>query len=366
MKITEVESFRVEIPISEEQRQTRCYNTTGVTRIRTDTGLTGYGFSEVDAETVRPLLLGQDPVAIERHLEAGLDQWCGAEHALWDIVGKAAGLPLYRLLGAYRDDIPLYLTCVWPGAADQTDVTPAQQAEHVLRYAEHGYRAVKIRAWRPDPMEDVETVRLIRERVGGPDRMEVMLDRTGDGPGSSWDYDTALKVARGLEKVDATWLEEPFTRGDIELHARLRAETQIAITGGEHQPPEVYPGYLRGDAFDIVQPHCVNPLSTLKKIAGMVEMFGSECIFHGSHGMNLVGSLQLAATIRTCRMHELVFTTPPALPEDAWAPLNVLVKNKILYTVKAGRVQIPCAPGLGIEVDEQAVDRYRVEKKEKA
>ena len=362
MKITEVESFDVEVPLAEDQSGKGYYNATGLTRIRTDDGITGYGFSDkpIDADAASQLLAGGDPFAIERHLEAGLDQWYGAENALWDIVGKSAGLPLHRLLGAYRDKILLYLTCVWPGAADQTDVTPRQQAEDVRRYAERGYRAVKIRSWRPDPLEDVEAVRQIRQLVGGRERMEVMIDRTGQGPGQSWDYDTALRVARALEEVDATWLEEPFTRGDIELHARLRAETDIPITGGEHQPPEVYPPYLRGEAFDIVQPHCAGVLSTLKKIAGMIEQFGAQCIFHGSHGMNLIGSLQLSATIRTCRTQEHVFTTPPLLPEECWAPLNALVKSDALFEIEEGYVRIPQAPGLGVEVDEEAVERYRI------
>ena len=362
MKITEVESFRVEVSLTREQQERKgYYNSTGITRIRTDAGTTGYGFEACDADAVSQVLVGQDPFAIERHIEAGLDQWYGAENALWDIVGKAAGLPLHKLWGAYRDRILLYLTCVWPGAADQTDVTPRQQAEDVRRYAECGYRAVKIRVWRPDPLEDVETIRLIRELVGGRERMEVMVDRTGENPGEVWDYDTALKVARALEEVDCTWLEEPFVRGDVELHARLRKEADIAITGGEHQPFSVYPGYVGGGAFDIVQPHCANVFSHLKTVAGMAEAFGMECLFHGSHGMNLIGSLQVGATIRSCRMQELVYTTPPMFPEDAWSPLNALVKGEKLYTVEDGYVQIPQAPGLGVEIDEMAIERYRVE-----
>ena len=236
MKVTSVESFRVEVPISEEERQRRYYNSSAITRVRTDEGIIGYGFEPVDVDAVSQLLVGKDPFQIEQHLEAGLNKWFGAENALWDIVGKAAGLPLHKLMGAYRDEIPLYLTCVWPGAADQTDVTPEQQAEDVLRYSEQGWKAVKIRIFRPDLMDDVEAIRLIRERVGGRDKIEVMVDRTAEYSGSTWDYDTALHAARALEEVDATWLEEPFTRGDIHLHARLRAETDIAITGGEHQP----------------------------------------------------------------------------------------------------------------------------------
>ena len=92
MKITSVESFRVEVPISEEERQRRYYNSSAITRIRTDEGITGYSFEAVDVDIVSQLLVGADPFQIEQYLEAGLNQWFGAENALWDIVGKAAGL----------------------------------------------------------------------------------------------------------------------------------------------------------------------------------------------------------------------------------------------------------------------------------
>jgi len=362
MKITAVESFRVEVPLTSEQSLKKgYYNKTGITRIHTDANITGYGFHTCDADAVGQVLIGQNPFAIERHLEAGLTEWYGAENALWDIVGKATEQPLCNLWGKCRNRLLLYLTCVWPGAADQTDVTPRQQAKDVLRYAEQGYRAVKIRIWRPDPLEDVETVRQIRDLVGGRDKMEVMLDRTGENPAETWDYDTAVKVARALEEVDATWLEEPFTRGDIELSSRLRKEVDIPITGGEHQPFSVYPGYVRGESFDILQPHCANVFRHLKTVADMAEAFGSKCIFHGSHGMNLIGSLQIGATIRTCDRQELVYTTPPMMPEEAWFPLNALVKNRKLYTVENGDILIPQSPGLGVEIDEEAIDRYRID-----
>jgi L-alanine-DL-glutamate epimerase-like enolase superfamily enzyme len=362
MKITAVESFNVEVPLSDEQQGVEgLYNRSGITRIRTDSGITGYGFSCVDADAVGALLLGTEPFSLGSHLEAGLAAHYGAENALWDIVGKAAGLPLHHLWGSHRERLLLYLTCVWPGAADQSDVTPQQQAEAIQRYAEAGYRAIKIRIWRPDPMADVETVRLVREMVGGRDKMEIMLDRTAEFAPQTWDYATALRVARALEDVDATWLEEPFARGDVEQSAQLRAETEIDITGGEHQPYSVYPGYVGGGAFDVVQPHCANVLRHLKSVADMAEAFGSRCIFHGSHGMSLIASLQVGATIASCDRQELVFTSPPMMPEDAWAPLNALVKSERLYTVRDGYIDVPNAPGLGVEVDEAAIDRYRVD-----
>ena len=100
MKITGVESFRVEVPLTEQQQGIAgYYNSTGITRVLTDGGITGYGFTACDAEEVAGILVGGDPFAVERHLEAGLDRWFGAENALWDIIGKSAGLPLCKLWG---------------------------------------------------------------------------------------------------------------------------------------------------------------------------------------------------------------------------------------------------------------------------
>jgi len=364
MKITDIESFSVSVPSSDEDRNARKYTSTGIVKIKTDDGITGYGFQGVDANAienkVKPMLVGNEPFAIERYMEAGLWQWPGVEHALWDIMGKTAGVPTYKLLGGYRDEVKVYLTCVWPGEADQSHITPQQQADDVLRYAQHGFKAVKIRSWRPDPMEDVEAVRAIRQTVGGRDKMEVMIDRTAQYSGSTWDYDTALKVARALEEVDATWLEEPFTRGDSELSAQLRAEVDILITGGEGaQEMDKFREYMEKCSFDIVQPNCTKPISTLKKIGTLAEAFGVSCIFHGGHGMTLVASLQALGGIRSSRLQEFVFTTPPWLPQETWAPLNVLVKTEELFTIQNGYLQIPQEPGLGLDLDEAAIEEYR-------
>ena len=361
MKIVSVESFRIEIPISEEQEHLRYYNTTGVTRIRTDEGITGYGWSEVDGDAASALLLGKDPIQVERLVADGLGHnFYGAENALWDIVGKSVGQPLHRLWGGCRDKMKLYLTTVWPVDVHQTQVTPEQQAEDIAHLVSLGYKAFKFRVWRPDPMDDVETVRQARSRLGGPDVVELMLDRTGDAPGEDWDDATGLRVADALYEAGAQWLEEPFVRGDIERHAKLRAATRIPITGGELQPLDVYDDYLQGQSFDIIQPHCANVLLHLKKIAGAAELFGVDCIFHGSHGMDLIGSLQVGATIPSCRLQEVVYTTPPTPPTDAWSPLNALVNTESILTIEEGYVAIPDAPGLGIDVDHEAINRYRV------
>ena len=109
-----------------------------------------------------------------------------------------------------------------------------------------------------------------------------------------------------------------------------------------------------------MQPHLQNLLSDLRKIGAAAELANVDCIFHGHHGMDLIGSLQVGATIRSCTMQEIVFTTPGILPEEAWSPLAVLVKTPQLLEVEGGVVKIPTAPGLGIEVDDEAVERFRV------
>ena len=209
--------------------------------------------------------------------------------------------------------MPLYLTTVWPYDVAQEEVTPEQQVEDLAELHERGgYKAFKIRIWRKDTSEDVRTVKLFKERLP---HCEIMLDRTGDGCGRDWTHEEALEVAKALKDAGATWLEECFRRDfsvegvTSECVARNAALTQMSpltITGGEHQPITVYHDYLAANAFDIVQPHCANMLSDLRKIAGAAELAGMGCIFHGHHGMDLIGSLQVEATIPSARMKEIV------------------------------------------------------------
>ena len=109
------------------------------------------------------------------------------------------------------------------------------QAEMALREKNAGFKGMKIRAWRPNPLDDAEACRVIRQAVG-PD-FAIMFDRTAAAPQcvgqKVWDYETGLRVARALEKHGANWLEEPFARDDYESHARLARSVDIRITGGE-------------------------------------------------------------------------------------------------------------------------------------
>lgn len=367
MKITNIESFSVRVPIPSEEAAKGKIHHFGMVRISTDEGIRGYGFWSIDAGTlervIKPALVGQDPFAIERHIEAGLIQWPMVEHALWDVIGKATGQPVYKLLGGYKDKVKVYLTCVWPGKADQSDQPYERQAEHAAYFQQHGFKAIKIRAWRPNPLDDVEAVQAIRGRVGGKDKLEIMIDRTAHHPGWVWNYDTAYQMANKLHEQEVTWLEEPLDRKDLDGLTKLTASTKIPITGGEaERGTKIFREFLVRKCFDIVQPDAIGAggIFTIRKISAIAESFGIPCILHGSHSLGLAAPLQIIGALPNCPWMEIALVTPPLLPWEQWEPVNAILKNPPLYEIEDGYIQIPQKPGLGVELDEDALEVYRV------
>jgi D-galactarolactone cycloisomerase len=367
VKITGIDSFTIHIPVSKEEAADGKITSYQVARVDTDGGVRGYSFAgpppNLLESRIRPTLVGKDLFAIERHLKNGLVEWGGLEHALWDAIGKLAGQPVYRLLGGAKQSVKVYLTCVWPGNSDQSQVSYDQQADMAVRIQKAGFKGMKIRAWRPKPLDDAEACRVIRAAVG-PD-FAIMFDRTAHLPQSvgqkTWDYQTALKVARAMEKHQATWLEEPFDRDDFLSPARLARDVDIPITGGE--------GYVGLDAFreclmnatyDILQPEGsgAGGIFICRKVAAMAEAFHVPCILHGTMGLRLAGWVQASAAIGA-EWQELALITPPLLPEEQWNPGFKVLKGGKFFEFKDGEIVLPDLPGIGLDVDEEAVDRYR-------
>jgi D-galactarolactone cycloisomerase len=331
------------------------HKTSALVKVGTDSGIEGKAFSRPDPqafiEDARQTLIGKDPHAIEDHIQHGLLKWAAIEHALWDIIGKEAGLPIHKLLGGSRERMPVYLTCVWPGGNDQSHVPPTVVAEQAVAYMEKGFKAMKIRCWRPDPMDDVAVVRAVKEAVG--DRMEIMVDRTAAGPGWIWDFGTAYRVARGMEEAGASWLEEPFQGGEVHESARLNSVVDIPITGGEGDYKlSMFREYLKYGSFEIVQPDAFNGggILNIKKIGALAEAFGKRCILHGSNGFGLAAGLQISAAMPNCDRMEICVVTPPSTPQEHWEPANQIIANPPLFTINDGYIDIPQSPGLGFEL----------------
>ena len=212
-------------------------------RIDTDAGIYGvaghefFGAEEQCVRRVADYLVGEDPLRIEQHAGTlrylwpyfGTAVWF-VELALWDIVGKVAGLPVYRLLGSAHDTLPLY-------ASTGQNRTPAQRADDARRLRDEGFRAIKLRVHNETLAEDLAQVAAVRRAVG--DDMAIMVDANQTDvddaplPGPHWTYHRALSTARALAEHRVTWLEEPLPRHAYAELRRLHDASPIPIAGGE-------------------------------------------------------------------------------------------------------------------------------------
>ncbi len=367
VRITDVDLYSINIPVSAAEAEAGVMHSYPVAEVRTDAGITGYSFAGHPRSVlpqVKELLVGKDLFAIEQHVHDGLYRWGGVEHALWDAIGKIAKQPAYKLLGGNQSSVKAYLTCVWKGNPDQSQVPYKDQAAMAVRIKKAGFKGMKIRAWRPYPLDDAEACAVVMGEVGREFRL--MFDRTAHAPEvvgqKIWPYEIGLKVARALEKNGAYWLEEPFARDDYESPARLAREVDLLITGGEgFVGLEAFRQCLLHQTYDILQPEGRGSggMWTVRKVATLAESFHVPVIQHGTMGLMLAGWLNSSLAIGA-PWQELALITPPLLPEEQWAPGLKVLKTKEVFTIKDGEIQAPEYPGLGLDIDEEALGRYRV------
>lgn len=367
VKITGVEIYDIRLPVTADEAAAGLMHAFNVVEVATDAGTTGYSFAgpgTAQLAAVRRLLVGQDLFAIERHLDNGLARWGGVEHAMWDAIGRLARQPVYRLLGGGATRVKAYVTCVWPGKEDQQHVTYREQAEQAVRLQKAGYKGMKIRAWRPNPLDDADACAEIRAATG-PD-FAIMFDRTAHVPQivgqKVWSYDTGLKVARALEKAGAYWLEEPFARDDFESPARLAAAVDMPITGGEgYVGTADFQQCLLHRTYDILQPEGRGSggIFTCRKVAFMADAYHHPCILHGTMALMLAGWLQATWAIGS-EWQEVALVTPPMLPQQQWAPGLKVLRTKEMYRIENGDILAPELPGIGLDVIPEALREYRV------
>ncbi len=207
-------------------------------RIHTDDGITGLGpYGGEPDGFARRALVGSDPFRIERffceamsgrEMTFGRGSYGGLDVALWDIVGKATGRPIHRLLGSYRDRMMAY-------AATGGLLEPERHVDQLLELKGMGFRAAKLRLHRQDPREDVRVVQLVRDAVG-PD-FTIVVDANQNHKSTEynhWSRETALRMARQLQDLGVYFLEEPLPRADLDGLAQLSLKVEIPIAGGEH------------------------------------------------------------------------------------------------------------------------------------
>jgi L-alanine-DL-glutamate epimerase-like enolase superfamily enzyme len=337
-------------------------------RVHTDEGLTGIGeCSPMNAPVIAahiqhslaPLAVGEDPTRIEWLLEkllgatykiAGQTQamaMSGIELACWDIAGKAAGVPVWKLLGGlYRDRAPVYASSM------RRHTSPAEEAADLARIVEaHGFRAVKVKiGQRMGKDEDAAPGRseaLVREcrRVLGDD-VAIMVDANG-----AFSAPRAIELGRRLEQYGVFHFEEPCPYTDDDSTAKVAAALDLPVAGGEQEWDLLrFKTLLSRNVVDTIQPEVikVGGLLTAKKIGILAEAFGAPVTQHNTQPtIGAVAMLQFAAVCPAAR-------TPQELSLDSVTgrhPLCGLLQEPDL-SVRDGCLRVPEGPGLGIVLDE--------------
>ena len=307
------------------------------------------------------MLIGRQATDIEGLIQLiqntswfGRGRFWFVEMALWDIIGKKAGLPVYKLLGGFHDRIKGY-------ASWATAKSPDEAAQATRTYREIGYRAIKMRVHSDTVREDVAQVAAVRE--AGGDDMEIMVDanygRAVTVPGGLkvWDLARAVATAREFEGLGVTWLEEPLHQSDLRGLSELRAKTTVRIAGGEYNENlRDFAGLL--DCFDIFQPDAVRAGGVLatRKIGALAEAFGKFCVLHTwGDGLLMHPSLHIAASMPNCPWFEMPDERPALTP----AVRDLVLENPVEIDAD-GFVTLPQEPGFGMRIDWDRVRHHTV------
>ncbi|MGA1836463.1 mandelate racemase/muconate lactonizing enzyme family protein [Herbiconiux sp. 11R-BC] len=363
VQIARTEIFPINLPATPEQVAAGYYHRYCVVRMTTTEGVRGHSFAGPIDRTVWPAVVaateGSSLTDIDGMLRRGLNRGAGAEHAAWDALGKTLGEPVHALLGGARmPELKGYVTLVWPGDPSQSHVSHAETVDAVLAYQAAGFEGVKIRCWR-EPGENARLCEAILAATGP--EFTLMVDRTAHVSGSTWSYEQAVAEARELQDVGVRWLEEPLDRYDLSGQTRLADEIDMQIVGGEgYTTPAEFAAALVARSFDVIQPDAsiANGILPTVRVAAMAEALGVPVCLHGTGGLRLPGWLQAAALIGP-EWQELAIIPPTLHPDEAWS-LNESVLRSAPWSIDRGRISVPTGPGLGIDVDDDALDRYRI------
>lgn len=322
-------------------------------------GQSGVGFSyTVDVggsamlalarDYLAPLVLGMDPRTPERiwahlarqsrRLGTGVNAMCIAafDIAVWDLLGKLRGAPLWRMIGGARDRIPAYVSEIRLGADD----TVADLEGRLDDYLSRGYRGVKIKIGRPDFAEDIARLEAATRILDGRATLFVDLNQ-------KWTLAEALAKAPELDRFGLGWIEEPLPYTDVAGHARLRAAMRTPLAAGEslHARHQVL-AYLESGALDFVQADVafVGGVTEWLKLAHLAEIHGRPVAPH--YMMEL--SLQLLCGVPNAFMLEDVVG-------GSFAELGLVAEP---IRVEGGLGVPPERPGHGIAFDAAALARH--------
>jgi len=371
MRIDLIETIPVRIPLKPERRMISALGRHDVSdfllvRVLTDDGLEGWGEATVtprwSGETCRgakaliddvlsPVVIGcsaSDIVELDRRMDAvAVGNWfakSAIEMACWDIRGKAAGKPVYELLGgACR---PLTIRSRFSLGAYDPERARRRAAELIAA----GFTTIKVKVG-VDPARDVERVRIVRETIGP----EIALTIDANG---GWDVETSIRCIRELHDCDLTLVEQPIPPGDYTGLARVRGETGAKILADESCFDLI-------DAQELIRHDCCDAISLYPGKNGGIRKAREIADLAAQHGIACSIGSNLEWDVGTAAMAHFIVSTPnmqvELYPGDVLGPdyhevsiaRNPLRIAGPLTTLHAG-------PGLGIDVDREVVERHRL------
>lgn len=365
MKITAAESFVLRVPVGSAIADSMQFVThlefAGLT-IATDEAITGTGYTvtvghggSVIQNAIDTLfiedLVGKDPRNVReiwQQLYFGKAHWIGragattmaqaaTDIALWDINAKAAGLPLWQLLGGARPaDIPIYNT-----HAGWLNYSIDQLKDEALKLIDEGYTALKMKVGLPDSREDRRRVEAVRGAIG--DSVLLMVDAN-----QKWDLMQANHAAGLLEDLGLAWLEEPLHPDDVRSHHLLAERTSIPIALGEHlYTTHAFRDYIENDAVAVIQVDVcrIGGITPWLEVAAMANAFNIRVCPHAGDLMQVHQHL-----VKVIPNHWLL----EVIPVWEQGPFDNQIR------LEDGRCITPTQPGASTDFTRRALDEYRI------
>ncbi len=365
MKITSAESFVLRVPIGKDIADSMQFVThlefAGLV-MHTDEGLSGTGYTmtvghggSVIQNAIDTLYVddqvGKDPFNVReiwQELYFGKAHWIGragattmgqaaVDIALWDIIAKASGRPLWQVLGGCRSsDIPIYNT-----HGGWLNYSVEQLVEEALEFVEQGFTALKMKVGLADSKEDFRRVKAVRKAIGSD--ILLMVDAN-----QKWDLQQASYAAGLLEEFDLSWLEEPLHPDDIRSHRILNERTSIPIALGEHvYTTHAFRDYIENRAVDLVQVDVcrVGGITPWLDVAAMANAFNIRVCPHAGDLM---------------QVHQHLVKVIPNNWYLEVIPLWEIGPFEHQVQLEDGKCLAPLAPGASSDFTERAFEEFRV------
>ncbi|MBI4288630.1 MAG: mandelate racemase/muconate lactonizing enzyme family protein [Chloroflexi bacterium] len=298
-------------------------------------------------DELTPLVVGEDPFCTEKiwqklrryttflgHEGLVVDAISAIDIAIWDLLGKITGQPLCKLLGGDKPGVPIYASdALWP------DVPVDQVCRQAQDFVAKGFKSIKLHIGHdPGLKKDVERVKAVREAIG--EGINLMVDAV-----QSWKPWQAIRIGRMLEEHNIYWMEDPVSATDLEGSAQVSGALDMAIAAGEWvYSPRGLMRLIQSKAVDIVLVDIqrAGGITGYRKIATIAEAFEAPIAPHvfPEIGCHLVSAFRNSLIVEYMTWAFPLFKEPPQ--------------------VKDGLMLVPQKPGLGMELDEKAVERYAV------